>query len=136
MAEHCVLVVEDDPAICTLLEALLRRRGLRTESVGDGNDAIRLLRRKNYAAVLLDIMLPGAFGFDVIRFLNAERPLMTSRVIVMTAASNATLRDFDTSSIRALLRKPFDIAELGEHLDACLELDNPVEARATSPSPI
>ncbi len=130
-----VLVVEDDPAICTLLEALMRRRGYDCHVVSDGNEAIRRLRRGTYSAILLDLMLPGAFGFEVIRFLKAERPVMTSRVVVMTAASSATLRDFDPSMVRAVLRKPFDIAELLEHVTACAALDKRSIARAPSASP-
>jgi DNA-binding response OmpR family regulator len=131
-----VLVVEDDPAICTLLEALMRRRGYNCDVVSDGNDAIRRLRCHPYTAILLDLMLPGAFGFEVIRFLKAERPSMTSRVVVMTAASSATLRDFDASGVRAVMRKPFDIQELVDHVAACAALDKPRATRAPSPAPI
>ncbi|MFL6245236.1 MAG: response regulator transcription factor [Thermoanaerobaculia bacterium] len=131
-----VLVVEDDPAICTLLEALMRRRGYECDVVSDGNDAIRRLRCHSYSAVLLDLMLPGAFGFDVVRFLHAERPAMTSRVVIITAACAATLRDFDTSSVRTVLRKPFDIQELLDHVAACAALDKPLIARALSAAPI
>ena len=130
-----VLVVEDDPAICTLLQALLHRRGYACDVVADGNEAIRRLRRDPYSAILLDLMLPGTFGFEVIRFLRAERPSMTPRVVIITAASAATLRDFDTSTVRAVLRKPFDIQELLEHVDACASLDKPRVARAPSASP-
>jgi two-component system, OmpR family, response regulator AdeR len=136
MQNPSILVVEDDPAICTLLEALMRRRGYACDVVSDGNEAIRRLRCRPYSAILLDLMLPGAFGFDVIRFLRAERPSMTSRVVVMTAASNATLRDFDASGIRAVLRKPFDIQELVEHVTACAALDKPRMTRAPAPAPI
>jgi DNA-binding response OmpR family regulator len=128
-----VLVVEDDPAICALLEALLRRRGYEFDLVSDGNDAIRRLRCASYSAVLLDLMLPGTFGFDVIRFLRAERPSMTSRVVIITAASTATLENFDGSIVRAVLRKPFDIQELLDHVAACVTLDKPRTMRALSP---
>jgi len=113
-----VLVVEDDPAIGTLVETVLARRGFECETITDGNAAIHRLRTCSYDAVLLDLMLPGAFGFDVLRFLDAERPGMSKRVIVMTAASAATLRDFDASRIGGLLRKPFDIQSLIDHVEA------------------
>jgi DNA-binding response OmpR family regulator len=119
MQQPHVLVVDDDPAICTLIEALLRRQGYTCDVVRDGDDAIRQLRKGRYAAVLLDLMLPGAFGFEVIRFLHAERPSMADRVVVMTAASSATLRDFDASSVRTVMRKPFDINDLMSEVDAC-----------------
>jgi DNA-binding response OmpR family regulator len=131
-----VLVVEDDPAICVLIEALLRRRKYDCEIVHDGNDAIRRLHNNTYSAILLDLMLPGAFGFDVIRYIRAERPWMADRVVVTTAACAATLRDFDRSSVRALLHKPFDIAELTRQVDACMALDKPRVVHAPSLSPI
>ena len=119
MQNHRVLVVDDDPATSTLLHALLRRRGYVCELVGDGRKAIERLRVNDYSAVLLDLMLPGAFGFDVIRFLRAERPAIADRVVVVTAACPATLRDFDHSSVCALLHKPFDIDELVQKVDTC-----------------
>jgi DNA-binding response OmpR family regulator len=114
-----VLVVDDDESVCTLLRALLQRANFECEVVCNGDEAVRRLRAASYDAVLLDLMLPGTWGFDIIRFLQAERPSMTRRVIVITAASNATLRDFDTSSIFALLRKPFDIDMLVDAVREC-----------------
>jgi len=114
-----VLVVEDDPAIRAMLGALLTHRGYEYELCGDGNDAVRRLRRDEYDAIVLDLMLPGQFGFDVIRFLNAERPSMSPRVIVLTAASQATLRDFDASTVHAVVRKPFDVDTLMDRVSAC-----------------
>ena len=114
-----VLVAEDDPAVATLIHALLRRRGYVCELVADGEKAIERLRANDYAAVVLDLMLPGVFGFDVIRFLRAERPALADRVVVVTAACGATLRHFDPSSVCAVLHKPFDIEEFVEKVDAC-----------------
>jgi DNA-binding response OmpR family regulator len=131
-----ILVVEDDPAICVLVEAILSRRNYACEIVHNGNDAIRLLRGNVYSAVLLDLMLPGVFGFDVIRFVHAERPWMASRVIVMTAACADTLRDFDHSSVRKLLRKPVALEELVREVEACVALDKPLPAQAPCSPPI
>jgi two-component system response regulator VanR len=114
-----VLVVDDDESVCTLLRTLLERANFECEVVSNGDEAVRRLRATTYDAVLLDLMLPGTWGFDIIRFLQAERPSMTRRVIVITAASNATLRDFDASSIYALLRKPFDITMLVDAVREC-----------------
>jgi DNA-binding response OmpR family regulator len=131
-----ILIVDDDPAICILLQALLQRRQYDCTVVHDGQEAIRLLRRNRYSVILLDLMLPGTFGFDVIRYLQAEQPSMAERVIVMTAADEATLRHFDTSTIRALLHKPIDLWALVKHVEACAALDKPQVARAPSASPI
>lgn len=119
MTSPRVLVVEDDPAIGTLVQTLLARRGFACETITDGDAAIRRLRTDSFDAILLDLMLPGAFGFDILRFLDAEHPGMSKRVVVMTAASAVTLADFDTTRIGGLLRKPFDIQSLVDHVEAC-----------------
>ena len=117
--EKKVLIVEDDEAIRALLATLLSLDGYAAEVCGDGNEAVRMLRTNGYDAILLDLMLPGQFGFDVLRFLDAERPAMSPRVIVLTAASQATLRDFDSSKVHAVIRKPFDVNALLANVRAC-----------------
>ena len=124
-----ILVVDDDPAICVFIEALLSRKGYACERVGDGDTAVRALRSGTYDAVVLDLMLPGTWGFDIIRFLNAEQPAVARRVVVITAASSATLAHFDVSSVHALIRKPFDIDELVDAVEEC------VGAREDGPPP-
>jgi DNA-binding response OmpR family regulator len=120
MSPH-VLVVDDDPGVRGLLSALLVQRGWKHDAVADGRTAIDKLRRGSYAAVLLDLMLPEETGFEVLRFIRAERPHQLPRVIVITACSNATLRDFDSSGLRQLIRKPFDIHELCDTVATCIE---------------
>lgn len=129
-----ILVVDDDPGVCALISALLRRSGLSSEIVTHGDEAVRRLRISCYDAVLLDLMLPGTWGFDIIRFLKAERPVMLPRVIVMTAASNTTLRDFDSSGIHALLRKPFDIDVLMSQVNTCVASGASVGGATTPPA--
>ncbi|HEV7920624.1 MAG TPA: response regulator [Thermoanaerobaculia bacterium] len=114
-----ILIVDDDPGVRALLVALLTHRGYGHALAEDGDEAIGHLRRSCPDAVLLDLMLPNSNGFEVLRFVRAERPEMLSRIIVLTAASNATLRDFDRSGIRALIRKPFDIHQLLAEIDGC-----------------
>ncbi|MEA2462333.1 MAG: hypothetical protein QOJ98_80 [Acidobacteriota bacterium] len=120
--EKRVLVVEDDAAIRAFLATLLSHSGYACDFSPDGNDAVDRLRNAEYDAILLDLMLPGQFGFDIIRFLNAERPAMSPRVIVLTAASQATLRDFDESQVHTVMRKPFDIDQLLTNVRACASM--------------
>ena len=114
-----VLVVDDDPVIRTLILALLERKGHPAEAAFDGDDAIARLRRKKYDALVLDLMLPGHNGFDVLQYLRAEKPEALQRTVVVTAASESTLRYFDEKTVHALIRKPFDIDELAHAVDDC-----------------
>lgn len=122
MEKPRVLVVEDDTRLSSLIEVLLRHRGFDCEIIGDGNLAIQHLRCTAYDAVVLDLMLPGVFGFDVLRFMQAERPSMMQRTVVTTAADQATLRDFDPSVVQAMLQKPFEIHEFVGAVSTCVEL--------------
>jgi DNA-binding response OmpR family regulator len=120
-----ILIVEDDQPLRTLLTALLTQHGYTFESIGDGRAAIDRIRRKEYGAILLDLMLPEANGFEVIDYVRAERPLLMQSIIVITAASKHTLQDFDASTVAALVRKPFDIHSLIETIDTITRTERP-----------
>jgi DNA-binding response OmpR family regulator len=122
-----VLLVDDDPGVRGLLAALVTREGLGYEVARDGNEAIAQLRRKEYDLLILDLMLPERNGFEVLQFLKAERQPMLRRTIVITAATDATLRHFNTDLVHSMIRKPFDIGELTAALR---------EFRTTSPAPM
>ena len=74
--------------------------------------ALLRLRNHEYAAILLDLMLPRTDGFEVIRHLQSWKPHVLDRVIVVTAASERSLQTLDSTTVRKVLRKPFDIDEL------------------------
>lgn len=130
-----VLLVEDDPGIQGLVSVLFARRGIGVDVVSDGEQALRLLRDRAYAVILLDLMLPHVNGFEVIRELKAQSPEMLQRTIVITAASDLTLRDFDPTQVRRVLRKPFAIADLISAVEQCLG-SRPLSAAPSAPSPV
>lgn len=119
LPDFTVLVVDDDHAIQTLLTILLERQGIAVECVFDGHQALERLQIHDYGAIILDLMLPGMNGFDVVTNLRETKPEMLGRVIVVTAVSQRMLDYFDDSAIRRLIRKPFDIVELANEVLAC-----------------
>ena len=120
MLDQDILVVDDDPGVCTLLTALLTRAGFAVEVAEDGAAAIEKIRRKCHAAILLDLMLPKSNGFEIIRMVRSDRPHLMKRIIIVTAAANRTLEHFsDQSEVFALVRKPFDIDELLDRIRTC-----------------
>src|SRR4051794_21540378 len=117
-----ILIIDDDPGIRGLLCVVLRRQGFECHVAADGDEAQKKLRRYEYDAILLDLMLPKLNGFEILRFLKAERRAMLQRVVVVTAVAEITLRDFDDQKlVWALLRKPFDLQQLLETVAACAE---------------
>jgi len=114
-----ILVVEDDEALRTLFLALLTRQGFRVECVPDGAQALERLARTSYSAVLLDLMMAGTNGFDVLLQLAETQPSLLRKVIVTTGVSKRDLDKIDADGVFAVLRKPFDIDVLVTTIQAC-----------------
>ena len=68
-----VLLVDDEPAIIKLLHFIFQEAGFEVESVGSGEEALRVANRWRPDLVVLDIGLPGVSGLDVCRALHAEQ---------------------------------------------------------------
>jgi CheY-like chemotaxis protein len=117
-----VLVVDDDDAIRSMVERVLRREQFDVESARDGFEAIEKLARNNYAAVLLDLMMPRVDGHGVLRFLETERPAEKPWVIVMTANMQGASETAAAKPVFRVLPKPFDIRQLISHVKECGEL--------------
>ncbi|HYC91086.1 MAG TPA: response regulator [Thermoanaerobaculia bacterium] len=127
-----ILLVDDDEPIRLLITAICSRLNVTVEWAGDGEIALSMLRRRRYDAVLLDLMLPKQNGFEILREVRSFAPDLLARTIIITAASDATLRDFDGGGTLVLLRKPFDIADLMDALVACTGCDAPPPPRRIS----
>jgi DNA-binding response OmpR family regulator len=126
-----VLIVDDDPGIRRLLELLLRRQGWVVDSLGDGSDAVDRIVNSRPDVVVLDLMLPGTSGFEVLDRLLEQEPTLVRKVVVVTAASAQMLTGLHCQeSIWKLLRKPFDITELVSSVSAC------AAAQAHAPAPV
>jgi DNA-binding response OmpR family regulator len=129
MPPPMILIIDDDAGIRGLLDVVLRRKGFECDLAVDGAEAEKKLRNHDYDAILLDLMLPRLNGFELIRFLKAERRHLLERVIVVTAVAEITLRDFDDQKlVCALLRKPFDLNQLIETVTDCAA--NAIEQRS------
>jgi len=116
-----LLIVDDDEPLTLLMTTVFKRRtDVVAECVSNGDAALKRLRTSSYDAIILDLMLPGTNGFDVIRELKNRSPDLLRRTIVLTAVSQSTLRDFeDAKLIRRLMRKPFELDDLVSEVLAC-----------------
>jgi len=114
-----VLVVDDDPAIRTLLGTLLKRNNLAVDFAPDGAEGLTRLESTRYSAIILDLMMPALDGFSFIELLSESEPAMCKRVIVLTAGSQKTLLRLDEHLVWSVIRKPFDIDGLMQCVLAC-----------------
>jgi len=85
--DQAILLVDDDPETLELLEETLRSAGYETQSVRSGQRALEVLSSKMVSAVLLDLLMPGMDGFQVIRHVRQEPTLKELPILVMTAKS-------------------------------------------------
>jgi len=119
-----ILVVDDDDAIRSMVERVLRREHFDVESARDGHEAIQKLAHSDYATVLLDLMMPRVDGHGVLRFLERERPAEKPWVIVMTANMQGAQETAEAKPVFRVLPKPFDIKQLISHVKECHQLAN------------
>ncbi|HEY4643032.1 MAG TPA: response regulator [Thermoanaerobaculia bacterium] len=114
-----VLIVDDDPLIRELLTSVLVHESLEVDCADDGRQALELMRTREYAVVLLDLLMPQMNGFDVLKEMDEEtRPV----VLVITGADHSTIAELDARIVHGIVRKPFEPLELAELVRACAEI--------------
>lgn len=114
-----ILVVDDDDAIRTMVERVLRRERFDVESARDGYEAIEKLTRSDYATILLDLMMPRVDGHGVLRYLETERGATKPHVIIMSANVQGASETVACKPVFRVLPKPFDIRQLVSHVRDC-----------------
>ena len=119
-----ILIVDDEKPICDLIDLNLSASGYQCRTVQDGLEALKLIEEENFVLILLDIMLPGADGYDIMEYI---RP-MGIPVIFITAKHEVRDR------VKGLklgaddyLVKPFDVVELVARVEAVLRRYNKTE---------
>ncbi|MEO0512003.1 MAG: response regulator [Planctomycetota bacterium] len=106
-----VLVVDDDPEIRDSFEAAFLASGAETETVGDGNDAVRICQEDPPHLVVLDMMLPGRSGFLALEKIKGRED--SPRVIMVTANEGKRHQEYaEAIGVDAYLQKPVPLDEL------------------------
>ena len=116
-----ILIVDDEKPICDLIEMNLSAAGYSCVAVQDGLAAIDAVEKNTFDLVLLDIMLPGADGYDVMEYIGPFK------VPVIFISAKHEVKD----RVKGLklgaddyLIKPFDVAELSARVEAVLRRYN------------
>ena len=104
-----ILVVEDEKPISDLIRLNLRKEGYDCTAVYDGLDAIDIVDKEHFDLVLLDVMLPGADGFEVMDYI---RPLQIPVIFITARATIDDRLHGLTSGAEDYMIKPFDPLEL------------------------
>ena len=115
-----ILLVEDEKKLARFVELELMHEGYSVEKSGNGREALEMALRNSYDLILLDIMLPGLNGLEVLRRLLKEKDvpviLLTARDAVMDKVSGLDAGAVD------YITKPFAIEELLARIRVALKL--------------
>ena len=119
-----VLVVDDEPDVLLLCRLNLQQGGHEVLEASEGGRAMELARERHPDVIVLDLMLPGIDGYDVLEALQADAATSDIPIVVLTAKSLRADRDRSHGlGASAFLTKPFLPSELCEVVDSLVSID-------------
>lgn len=108
-----VLVIEDEDSIATALHHLLTREGYDHDRLASGAGAVARIRASRPDLVLLDVMLPGASGYEICRHVRRDPALAGVKILMMTAGGAAAERGGGLAhGADGFILKPFALQDL------------------------
>jgi DNA-binding response OmpR family regulator len=131
-----VLVVDDDVELCQLISQYLGQKGLSVEAVHTGQKGVERALSGEHAIVVLDVMLPGIRGFEVLRCVRAQSRMP---VLMLSARGDEQDRILGLEmGADDYLSKPFNPRELSARIEAILRraAQGPTDTKPSSMEPI
>lgn len=124
-----VMVIEDEEALCALLEYNLSKEGYQVSLQSDGEDALYAISDEKPDLILLDWMLPNVSGIEICRQVRARADLKDTPIIMLTARGEEDdrIRGLETGA-DDYLTKPFSMSELTARIRAVLRRSRPALA--------
>lgn len=113
-----ILVCDDDPSLRELVRAVLGPR-YRFVEAADGAEALEIAREIRPDLIVLDVMLPGLSGIEVLEAIRTDDALRDLKVVVITAWSHAEL-EVQVAGADRFVSKPFDPDDLSQAVEELL----------------
>jgi len=106
-----ILIIDDDPEMCKLLEKVLDRENYRVQAAYSGDDAILLLKQKSFHLIISDLTMPGMSGIELTRQAKAISP--ETHIILITAFGNMdTYLEAMNAGTYEFINKPIKMKDL------------------------
>ncbi|WP_069300970.1 response regulator [Neptunicoccus sediminis] len=116
-----VLLIEDEPHIVEALSFLLTREGLSVSTHSDGSNAAETAARLTPDLVILDVMLPGKSGFDILSEIRGTEGMAETPVLMLTAKGQSRDRAAaQAAGASMFMTKPFSNREIVANIKALL----------------
>ena len=122
-----ILVVEDDRKVARFIQSGLEQEGYAADVLHDGSAAGEQALAVDYDAVVLDLMLPGRSGFEVLRDIRARKAEIPVLILTAKATVEERVAGLDGGA-DDYMAKPFALAELSARLRALLRRGHPRES--------
>ena len=121
-----ILLAEDDKQIADMISFKLTNNGHKIVRAQDGEQAVNLVARERPDLILLDAMMPGLSGFEVLRRLKGDAATRSIPVIMVTAKGHErdVLTGLRSGAIDYIV-KPFSLKELSARVELALRRDPP-----------
>lgn len=108
-----VLLIEDEPNITEAIRFLLTRDGWQVETHAVGTDAVEVVCAARPDLLILDVMLPGKSGMDILRELRDLDDMQSLPVLMLTARGQSRDRDMaEKAGVSRFMTKPFSNTEV------------------------
>jgi DNA-binding response OmpR family regulator len=108
-----VVLVEDEVNIAEAIRFLLSNEGWRVETLANGANAVEVIRNALPDLVMLDVMLPGRTGFEILHDLRADPAMEGLPVLMLTARGQARDREMaEKAGVSHFMTKPFSNSEM------------------------
>lgn len=112
-----VLLIEDEPNIIEAISFILSRDGWTVHTHEDGETAMDKVRSQTPDLIILDVMLPGRSGFDILRDLRAEAPTQDLPVMMLTARGQTKDRELALRlGANHFMTKPFSNQDVRDYV--------------------
>ncbi len=119
-----ILIVDDDPTIRSVIEALLEDEGFTPVTAANGQEAVAIVRDNPPALVLMDLMMPVMNGVEAARTLKSA-PETASVPIIAMSAGFILRESIDDLLADSIISKPFDLDALIANIRSTLRRANP-----------
>ncbi len=117
-----ILIIEDESTINTLLKEFLEGNGFEIDIAEEGKVAVELLKRKDYDLLIVDMLLPGEHGLDIIKMKGHN--FITPIIIVSGIYDEREVLDkIKDSNVKFFLKKPFDLKDLLSKVNSAIDTD-------------
>jgi two-component system, OmpR family, response regulator len=120
MKPFSVLVVDDEEDFVDAIVDRLRDRGLETEGVSRGKDALELLNQRDFDVCILDVMMPGMDGIETLREMKEKKPSLAVIMLTAHGSVDSGLQGLQLGAYNYLI-KPFPFEDLLAQLSLAYE---------------